>query len=175
MRSLWRGSIFSRVVMPEYLHASEAVLTSEARPNEHAFAAVAASADDEPPRLNRDASSSSAFANEKTRHMPIGRAKGKEGPENQVDSDRRVSGLHLGNPRLARTKASRHLDLCQSQTFTQAAQTLGKRELGIQQSSLFERETQEVACIAELPARPLKSPAFVSLRHILKRSGARPA
>ena len=142
-------------------------------------------------RVQRTRSSPSAPHSPLTRH-PLGRARRHwplndlcelasrstscdQGAEQQVESDRGVSSLHLGHSRLAGANEFGEARLGQPPGLSAHAQALGKCESQLDKLGLLSRESQELSRGADLPPCGLESlfsSRFSCFTSRLRRSAA---
>lgn len=94
--------------------------------------------------------------------LPHELARGHEAQQRadeQIDGNACVGRLHLGNPRLARSKQTRHLTLSEAALDAQAAQTRCKAELELDEGSFLGTQLEKGGGVADPPASTFQSVA----------------
>jgi hypothetical protein len=93
---------------------------------------------------------------DRPRDLPLGSSDRQERANEEIDTHRRISSLHLRYSRLARTEKSRNGGLGKPAAGALRPQALGKRQLHLDQRGLLGAQIQKPGCVTHRPPGPLE-------------------
>ena len=88
----------------------------------------------------------------------------QQGPHHQVETHRRIGGLHLGHARLTGPQSLGERRLGEPSALAQLAYTCGERKLQFDKTLFLRAEFQELGRVSNDPSRPFQARLLVALQ-----------